>query len=108
MDTLWWLIVGHALGDFVLQTDTMAKGKSRHRRLEPSLSQYLPTWQYWLTSHALIHGGIVTLATGSTLLGFAEFVAHWVIDFGKNEQWYGLHTDQGLHLVCKLGWFTLA
>jgi hypothetical protein len=27
---LWWLIVGHALADCVLQSGAMARGKSRH------------------------------------------------------------------------------
>ena len=109
MSVLWWLIVGHALGDFVLQTDTMAKGKNRHRPADPSSawSQYLPGWPYWLAAHALVHGGIVALATGSVLLGLAETAAHAAIDFGKTEKWYGLHFDQFLHIACKCLWAAL-
>jgi hypothetical protein len=37
-------------------------------------------------------------------LGLFETVAHWVIDFGKSEGWYGFHLDQILHVVCKIAW----
>lgn len=105
---LWWLVVGHALADFVLQSDTMAKGKNRHRRTDPPPgARYQPTWGYWLTAHALIHGGVVAVVTGSVGLGLAEAVAHWLIDFGKCENWYGIHADQGAHGLCKLVWWGL-
>ena len=97
---LWWLIVGHALADFVLQSSTMAMGKSRHHRGAPGE----PPWYYWLGAHALMHGGAVTLVTGSAGLGIAESVAHGLIDFGKCEHAYGFNTDQAFHLVCKLVW----
>jgi len=100
---LWWLIVGHALADFVLQSGAMAIGKSRHYQGAPGE----PPWYYWLTSHALVHGGVVGLITGSAGLGVAEFVAHWVIDFGKCEHFYGFNTDQLFHLICKFVWIAI-
>jgi hypothetical protein len=100
---LWWLIVGHALADFVLQSSMMAAGKSRHHPRGPRE----PPWYYWLASHALIHGGVVGLVTGSAGLGVAEFVAHGVIDFGKCEDFYGFNTDQLFHLICKLIWISI-
>jgi hypothetical protein len=43
MHLLWWLIVGHALADFVLQSVTMAVGKAPSRPGAPGgLS-----WYYW-------------------------------------------------------------
>lgn len=103
--TLWWLVVGHALADFVLQTDTMAKGKNRHNHTTPPPGARMqPTWFYWLTSHALIHGGMVALVTGHVWLGVAEAICHWCCDFGKCENWYGIHEDQSFHLFCKLLW----
>jgi hypothetical protein len=100
---VWWLIVGHALADFVLQSTSMAIGKSRHHHGAPGE----PPWYYWLTSHALMHGGVVGLIAGSAVLGVAEFVAHWLIDFGKCERLYGFNTDQAFHLICKLVWIWL-
>ena len=105
---LFWLLVGHAFADFVCQSDSMAKGKNRHRRTEPPPgAKYTPCWPYWLTAHALIHGGAVALVTGNVLLGVFETFAHWMIDFGKCENWYGVHTDQALHIACKILWMML-
>ena len=99
---LWWFIVGHALADFVLQSGAMARGKSRSYQGEPGE----PPWYYWLTSHALMHGGVVAIIAGSAGFGLAEFIAHWLIDFGKCEKLYGFNTDQLLHLICKLIWIS--
>ena len=98
----WWLVVGHALADFVLQSETMALGKNRHLSSKTAVP-----WPYWLSAHALIHGGIVTLILTSPLLGAFEAVAHWTIDFGKCDGYYGIHIDQGLHAACKLLWLAL-
>lgn len=95
------LLCGHALGDYALQNDFMAKNKARAGSI-PGF------WPYVLGSHALIHGLLVALATGSTALGIAETVAHAMIDFGKCEGRYGINTDQVLHLACKATWLFLA
>lgn len=47
------LLMGHALADFSLQTDTMAKGKNRNRKPDMSVvppgQKYQPTWKgRWL------------------------------------------------------------
>jgi hypothetical protein len=103
MHLLWWLIVCHALADFVLQSGAMAVGKSPLHVGAPGE----PPWYYWLTSHALIHGGVVGIVTGSAGLGAAESIAHWLIDIGKCEHYYGFNTDQSFHLVCKLIWIVI-
>lgn len=97
---LWWLVVGHALADFVLQSGEMARGKSRYYVGAPEE----PRWYYWLSAHALIHGGVVGIVTGSAGLGVCESIAHWLIDFGKCEKLYGFDGDQLLHLGCKIIW----
>ena len=106
MTALWWLLVGHAVSDFWAQSDSMARGKNRNRKPEniPPGQKAMAVWPYWLSAHALIHGGAVALVTGSVGLGAAEAVAHASIDFGKCENWYGIHADQALHLGCKLLW----
>lgn len=98
------LLVGHALSDFSLQTDAMAKGKNRNRKPEfiPEGQKYTPCWAYWLTAHSLIHGGCVYLITGSLLFGFLETGFHWIIDFCKCENWTNPHQDQALHIWCKI------
>lgn len=106
------LLCGHGLSDFSLQTEWMARNKNRHNTpagYDPALHGPQQTiWPYVLSAHALIHGLAVYLATGVVLLGIAETVAHWLIDFGKCERWYGVHVDQGAHLLCKAGWLFLA
>ncbi len=105
---LFALLCGHALVDFSLQTEWIAKNKNRHaipsgyvRALHGPMQT---VWPHVLTAHALMHGGAVWLATGSTMMGVYETIAHWLIDFGKCERWYGIHADQGLHVACKLVW----
>jgi hypothetical protein len=110
---LFKLFCAHAVADYALQSPWMASAKSRHA---PTPEAYNPTlhgprqtiWPYVLTSHALIHGAAVALATGSVALGVCETVAHWLIDFGKCERWYGIHVDQWFHLACKVAWVVLA
>jgi hypothetical protein len=108
METLFGLLCVHALCDFALQSDVMAKGKNRNRRTEPPPgAQYQPTWGYWLSAHALIHGLGVYVVTGSPWLGLAETAVHWLTDFGKCDNRYGIHTDQGIHIGSKVLWAVL-
>ena len=108
LELAFLLIVGHALADFVLQTDVMAKWKNRHNAPTeiPDYQKYVPCWPYWLTSHALVHGGAVYLITGSLFLGTVETVLHWGIDFIKREGWTDPNEDQALHFVCKVGYLS--
>jgi hypothetical protein len=98
------LLIGHVLADFVLQTDTMATAKSRHWRSTPAHGTGFPPWYYWLSAHALIHGGTVYVITGLWYLGIIETVLHSVIDFAKSEHKINFHTDQALHIACKVAY----
>ncbi len=98
------LLVGHALADFVLQSDAMGRGKNRHNNIPKDADSSFPRWYYWLSAHALIHGGIVYLLTGSLALGLIETFAHGLIDFAKCEGKIGLNTDQALHIACKIAY----
>jgi hypothetical protein len=104
------LLMGHAIADFGLQSDSMAKGKNRN--VSPI---YIPPgqklqicWPYWLCAHGLIHGAMVTLITGNVWLGLIESIFHSAIDFGKCENCYGIHEDQAMHLLCKVLYVFLA
>lgn len=113
MQILWWLLVGHAIADFWAQSDALAQMKNRNRpntRVPPG---QIPqrVWPYAMTAHALMHGAAVAIvATRYTdpataiVLGVAETAAHWIIDFGKCENWYGIHADQAMHGACKIAW----
>jgi hypothetical protein len=97
------MLVGHAVCDYPLQGDFLARGKN-HRAPLPGVP-----WQIILTAHALIHAGAVGLITGSMWLAVAELAWHFIIDFSKSEGWFGdgaraFTTDQALHVVCKIAW----
>jgi hypothetical protein len=109
---LFFLIAAHALMDYSLQNDSMAVCKCP--KSTSPLAAAVP-WYYWLTSHALLHGaavGVIFRWMGFTwdvvaLVAMAETVIHWYVDFGKCAKWYSLHTDQALHVVCKIAWWAL-
>ena len=101
------LIAAHAVCDYPLQGDFLAKAKNR---LAPIPG--VPWWQA-LGAHAAIHGGAVGLTTGVWWLGLLEFAAHFVIDdlkcsgrLGAGEKAFNL--DQIGHLICKVVWVAIA
>ena len=95
------LAMAHFLADFGLQSDRMAVEKC------PGNDQTLP-WQWWVCSHAAIHGFFVAVLTGLPLLGLGEWLLHAGIDIAKCRRCFGLRMDQVLHLLAKLLWAGLA
>ncbi len=96
------MLIGHALADYPLQGDFLAQAKN------PDTAIGKVFWPWALGAHSLIHAGFVTLATGSVLLGLAEAAAHAVTDLLKCKNRIGLHTDQAVHIACKMLWAALA
>lgn len=96
------LLVGHCVGDYVIQPGPMAAGKSRHSNLREQYGDNFPQWYYWLTAHSLTHAGIVILITGNYLFAVLEAISHWVIDYCKSEKWITLHQDQAAHIMFKV------
>ena len=102
---LFALIIGHALADYPLQGKFLAIRKNRHIKSIDYTGDSPPQlWVYCLSAHSLVHAGAVWVITGSALIGFVEFVIHWLIDFVKCEKWTNFHQDQALHLVSKIGY----
>ena len=95
---LWWLLVGHAVCDYPLQGDFLAKGKN-HKTPLPGIP-----WWICLAAHALIHGGAVAMITKSVVLGMMETVLHIMIDWLKCDGRTSFIIDQWLHVVCKVIW----
>ena len=95
------LAVFHALADFPLQGDYIARQKVR------SSADGASEWVVALGAHSLIHAGAVWLATGSKLLAFVELILHGGIDVLKGRGTFGLVTDQLLHLGCKAAYAVL-
>lgn len=96
------LVFGHALADYPLQGDFLAKAKNRTAPIPG-----FPWWQA-LGAHAIIHAGIVGLVTGSLVLALLEAVAHFVTDDLKCRGKIGLNADQAIHIACKLVWVLIA
>lgn len=91
-------VVVHALVDFPLQGDYIAKQKARSQADNRSV------WIIALSAHCVIHAGGVWLVSGSLAFGFAELILHALIDIGKGEEKFGLVADQILHVACKLAY----
>lgn len=141
----------HALADFSLQSDAMAKGKNRltqirikemtpeamkrvrieHMtqeeisdyekkwdcsldevdtvsyhlgyRLLPNGQKFVNCWFYWMSAHALIHGGIIALVFPEFwYLGLIEVIIHFIIDFMKCQNKLNPHQDQFLHFIFRI------
>lgn len=108
------LAIGHALADFPLQGEYIARFKSRHAR--PVDQETVPSglWVHCMTAHCLIHAGFVWLITGQVIFAIVEFVLHFILDFLKCEGKTSFNFDQIGHYTCKLayalifwlGWLT--
>ena len=94
------LLIAHALFDYPLQGDFLSRNKNRHYKDENNNVKGL--WIHCLTSHSILHAGSVWLITGSFVIGIMEFALHWVIDFLKCEGITNFHTDQFLHVLCRI------
>ena len=90
--------IAHALADFPLQGDYLARMKVREQASKTS------EWVISLTAHSLVQAGGVWIVSGSVLLGVTELVLHWLIDLGKGEGKFGYVTDQVLHIACKVAY----
>lgn len=102
MEMLLLMLFWHALADYPLQGDFLAKAKNRSAPIPG-----VPWWQA-LTAHAAIHAGGVGIITGSAWLALAEFAAHFAIDDLKCRGRIGFNTDQALHVACKAAWTAIA
>lgn len=96
------LLFAHALADYPLQGDFLARAKNETAPIDG-----VPWWQA-MSAHCCIHAGFVALITGSLWLGVAEFVAHFVIDRDKCLGRIGFTADQVQHICCKALWALLA
>lgn len=108
-ELLLLLFFVHALADYPLQGDFLARGKN-HLAPLPGVP-----WWHCLIAHGAIHGGLTGIAvyavTGDSdlamAIGVAETAIHSVVDHTKCNGEIDIHTDQAIHLLCKVGWVWL-
>lgn len=105
LELMFYLIGVHFLVDHCLQRPEIGRGKNRNRPRDltnmPPGQKPVTLWFHYLTGHAWVHGLGVALVL-NPILGFAEVIAHWLIDFAKCENWTNPHQDQILHILTKI------
>jgi hypothetical protein len=106
-DPLLWMMIGHALCDYPLQGDWLAKAKNHNPRIVLPNSPDEDISALAMLCHCAIHAGAVKLATGSWILAGLEMIAHWFIDLAKCERLLGYNADQLLHVACKFVWWII-
>jgi hypothetical protein len=98
---LFLLSFAHALADYPLQGPFLSEAKNRNTPIGKLF------WPHALAAHSVIHGGAVLLLTGSLWMACAETVIHAATDWLKCENKISLHTDQAIHIGCKVLWAAL-
>ena len=96
---LFKLLGAHALADYPLQGDFLAKAKNRKAPI-PGVP-----WYQALGAHAIIHGAAVAIITGKPALGVAEAVVHAITDDLKCRGKLSYNQDQAIHVACKVIWW---
>lgn len=102
LEMLILLVSAHALADYALQGDFMAKAKN-HTTPISGVPFYQP-----LLAHSAIHAGFVLVITGSVVLAVAEFVIHTITDWVKCDGRISYNIDQAIHIACKVLWAMIA
>lgn len=110
MTTFAWLIIGHLVGDWLLQSDWMAKGKKR------SLFNFAGLIHYTIYAATIISALLPTGVRDRPpafylMLGVIIFASHWLIDATHlvegwmrlcrqtNREMIRLMVDQTLHIL---------
>jgi hypothetical protein len=94
----FWLLVGHAVADYPLQGDFLAKAKNPWAPI-PGVP-----WWIAMAAHSAIHAGAVALVTHNYVLACLEFGLHFGIDVLKCANITGFKMDQLMHVICKFAW----
>lgn len=100
-----WLLIGHLIGDFLLQTSWMAKYKAT--KWLPLLS-HVSVYTLVVASFGWFFGGlsfagIAVIFIGHVLLDRKTFVAFWVRHIqtakGPEQAWLSIMADQIFHVI---------
>jgi hypothetical protein len=117
MDMFSWLLLGHLLGDWLLQNDWMARGKRQGLITLAGMAHFITYTimiliMVWLYNQRSLNLGL------AVVVGGIVFVSHWLIDatnlvqgwmrfYGQSDrEMMRIMVDQTLHLLT-LGLLTL-
>lgn len=99
------LLIGHFVGDFLIQTDWMARYKAKHW---VPLLVHSSVYTIVIGLSALLEGGlsylgILVVFIGHLILDRGSFVRFWVLRIQTatkpNQQWLSIITDQTFHII---------
>ena len=110
MDMFSWLVLGHLLGDWLLQNDWMARGKRRGLITLAGMAHFITytimvLLMFWLFNKSEVN--VVLALTVGTII----FVSHWLIDatnlvqgwmrfYGQSDrEMVRVMVDQTLHIL---------
>jgi hypothetical protein len=99
MNTFGWFLLGHLVGDWLLQNDWMARGK-REGLLTKAGAMHFTLYTatilgaLWLSGYR--DGGTATMLTLSAIV----FLSHWLVDAGNVAgRWMHLYRQSDLEVV---------
>ena len=96
------LMGAHALCDYALQPEWMAKKKSPER--ESGFNEKCGPWWWIMGAHSAINGLGVGWVTHSYLFGILETLLHFATDTNKCLGTLSTEADQFIHVTSKLAW----
>lgn len=79
MNTFTWLVIGHLVGDWLLQNDWMAKGKREQFITQAGMTHFLIYTLAVMLTFGIANGSSVGIFT-YLLVTVLVFVSHWLID----------------------------
>jgi hypothetical protein len=105
-----WLLVSHLIGDFLLQTDGMARQKERHWSwMLAHVGSYMVSITLVVVGYALIHRLPVWLtlavlfffAGSHVILDRRIFTARWMrfVGISPERPWLSIVADQVFHIL---------
>jgi hypothetical protein len=109
-----WLLVGHLVGDFLLQTDNMARYKERSWPwMLRHVGAYVAVMLILIVAYAVSHvvpfwaagGGLLFIGVTHFLLDRRDFTQWWMrlIGISANHTWLSIVVDQTFHLLVLAG-----
>lgn len=104
VDLLFFLLVGHFLGDFALQSDRVAARKQQSRKvLTYHVLLYTIVIMFALFVGLLLNGNQAFFTLTTVVVLVVVFVAHWIQDYLKAFKFNGtkqaFYFDQAVHVL---------